>query len=57
MNQALDATELRLALRMVLGQDISLEDCQDFIRKTDTDGSENIDFDEFVLICRGKILP
>lgn len=43
----LDATELKLALRFVTGEDVSVEDCERIIRGVDTDGDGVIDFHEW----------
>jgi len=43
----LDATELKLALRFVTGEEVSLEDCERIVRSMDTDGDGVIDFHEF----------
>jgi Ca2+-binding EF-hand superfamily protein len=46
---ALDASELKLALRFVTGDDLEIEDCERIVRSMDTDGDGVIDFHEFVL--------
>lgn len=48
----LDADELKVALRKVLGADLPLEDCQDLVSAADADGNGVVDLDEFVDICR-----
>ena len=44
----LDASELKLALRFVTGEDLSVEDCERIVRGMDTDGDGVIDFHEFI---------
>ena len=39
----LDATELKLALRFVTGEEVSLDDCERIVRSMDTDGDGVID--------------
>jgi Ca2+-binding EF-hand superfamily protein len=46
---ALDASELKLALRYVTGGDVDIEDCERIVRSMDTDGNGVIDFHEFML--------
>lgn len=43
----LDASELKLALRAITGNDMDVEDCEKIIRSMDTDGDGVIDFHEF----------
>lgn len=50
---ALDAEELKVALRVALGVDLSVDDCKAMIAQYDKDGTESVDFSEFLLICRG----
>lgn len=48
----LDAAELKLALRFVTGEDVSVEDCERIVRSMDTDGDGVIDFHEVRLSPR-----
>lgn len=52
---AIDATELKVALRVTLGTDLSLDECAALVAAADTDGTETVCFDEFRAICRGEI--
>ena len=52
---ALDADELKIALRQVLGDDLSIDDCDDIIKHADRDGNGGLDFQEFCFVCRGEI--
>jgi len=52
---ALDADELKVALRVALGMDVSIEDCVDLVNVADKDGNGTCDFDEFKAICRNEI--
>ena len=51
----LDAGELKVALRVALGMDLALSDCEQLIAVADRDGDGNIDFGEFVMICRQQL--
>jgi len=44
---SLDAVELKMALRVALGADLSLPDCEALIARTDKDGSRTLSFGEF----------
>eukprot|EP00322_Chrysochromulina_rotalis_P015276 CAMPEP_0115858626 /NCGR_PEP_ID=MMETSP0287-20121206/16196_1 /TAXON_ID=412157 /ORGANISM="Chrysochromulina rotalis, Strain UIO044" /LENGTH=218 /DNA_ID=CAMNT_0003312899 /DNA_START=54 /DNA_END=710 /DNA_ORIENTATION=+ len=50
----LDAMELRLALRTLLGTDLSVSDCKRLIASADESGDGLVDFTEFKAICRAK---
>ena len=52
---SLDADELKVALRIALGDDLSTEDCRRLVRSADRDGNDVVDFDEFCFICRGAV--
>lgn len=52
---ALDADELKVALRSALGMDLSRSDCERLVAAADKDGTETIDFGEFRAICRGML--
>jgi hypothetical protein len=52
---ALDADELKVALRSALGVDLSLSDCERLIGAADRDGNGVVDFEEFCAICRGML--
>ena len=52
---ALDADELKVALRVALGDDLSIEDCRGLVRSADRDGNGVVDFEEFGFICRGQV--
>lgn len=51
----LDAEELRIALRVSLGSDVSLEDCERLVMAADADGNGVVDYEEFVAICRDEL--
>ena len=51
---ALDAIELRLALRVALGVDVSAGDVDRLIGQIDNDGNGVLNFDEFMGICQDK---
>jgi len=44
---SLDATELKVALRVAVGADFSLGECQALIERVDVDGTNSLDFAEF----------
>ena len=44
---SLDAPELKLAIRVLTGEDLSVEDCERIVRSMDTDGNGVIDYHEF----------
>mmetsp|Transcript_58024 Transcript_58024/g.115069 ORF Transcript_58024/g.115069 Transcript_58024/m.115069 type:complete len:309 (+) Transcript_58024:74-1000(+) len=48
----LDAEELKVALRVALGIDLSADDCEAMISQYDKDGTRTVDFDEFIMIYR-----
>ena len=52
---ALDAPELKVALRQVLGADLSLDDCEKLVGAADRDGNGVVDFQEFCFVCRGEV--
>lgn len=52
---ALDANELKVALRVALGLDLSLSDVTALLQVADKDGTESVDFDEFVAIVRRRL--
>ena len=52
---SLDANELKCALRVALGTDLTLEDCEELVRKADTDGNDTLSFGEFRAICEGRL--
>lgn len=54
-DRALDADELKVALRTVLGVDIAREDCEQLIAAADKDGTGTVDFGEFKAIARGML--
>lgn len=47
----LDATEVKVALRVALGADMSIEECQNMVKAADQDGGNTLDFEEFKAIC------
>ena len=49
---ALDATELRLALRVALGADLPLATCEEMVNAADQDGNGLMEFSEFVAVCK-----
>jgi hypothetical protein len=51
---ALDADELKIALRVVLGADLAIEDVQKLVDRADRDGNSVVDFQEFCWVCRGE---
>ena len=50
----LDAAELKVALKVVLGADLSIDDCERLVYSVDVNGNGLIDFDEFALIVRDE---
>ena len=48
----IDATELQVALRALLGSELDLADCKQLVQDADSDGDGDIDFEEFVAILR-----
>ena len=51
----LDADELKIALRVALGDELSIEDCRRLVLLADRNGNNLIDFEEFCFICRGEV--
>ena len=49
-----DALELRCALRVALGVDVSAGDVDRLIGQIDNDGNGVLNFDEFMGICQDK---
>lgn len=54
-DQALDADELKVALRAALGLDLTVDDCRRLVAMADRDGDGNVDFDEFCDICKQRL--
>mmetsp|Transcript_7592 Transcript_7592/g.14878 ORF Transcript_7592/g.14878 Transcript_7592/m.14878 type:complete len:234 (+) Transcript_7592:3-704(+) len=54
-NGALDAAELKMAMRQAVGVDLSVGDAQNLIRSVDTDGDEQVDLREFEELCNKKL--
>ena len=52
---ALDAAELKVALRAALGLEVSYSDCTALIAIADKDGTGACDFDEFKAICQQQL--
>lgn len=52
---ALDADELKVALRVAIGIDLPSADCQQLVLMADKDGTGTVDFDEFRVIVRRQI--
>jgi len=48
----LDTEELKVALRVALGIDLSVDDCNAMISQYDKDGTGTVDVNEFLLICK-----
>ena len=51
---SLDASELKCALQVALGAELTLKDGQQLIAGVDKDGNGEVDFGEFKDICRAK---
>lgn len=49
---ALDAEELKIALKVAIGIELSVADCTAMIAQYDKDGTDTVDFNEFIMICR-----
>lgn len=49
---ALDAHELKIALRIVIGADLLHADCEALVEGADTNGTGTVNFDEFRAICK-----
>ena len=45
----------QVALRVALGLDLSLEDCQELVAFADRDGTGQVEFDEFKAVCREQL--
>ena len=54
-DNALDANELKCALRVTTGLDLSLPTCQSLVKQMDKDGNGVVDFDEFLAITQEQI--
>lgn len=52
---ALDADELKVALRVALGVDLSREDCVQLVAAADKDGTGTVDFGEFKAVCSQQL--
>ena len=48
----IDATELQVALRALLGSELDLADCEQLVADADSDGDGDIDFEEFVAMLQ-----
>jgi Ca2+-binding EF-hand superfamily protein len=46
----LDAAELRIAIRLGIGADLGLHECQGLVKAADTDGTNRVSFEEFVAV-------
>ena len=51
---ALDENELKCALRVAIGAEVSIEDCKKLIQSLDKDGNGVVDFSEFKGIIKDK---
>ena len=51
---SLDASELKLALRVALGADLSMAECNKLIQALDEDGTDSLDFNEFKEIIEDR---
>lgn len=51
---SLDASELKCALRVALGADLSIGECKKLIQTLDVDATDTLDFKEFSEIIRGR---
>ena len=51
----LDADELKVGLRVALGVEVTQPEAAELVAAADKDGTGNVDFDEFVAICREQI--
>ena len=52
---AIDADELKVALRVALGVDLSRDDCNQLVVAADTSGTGSLEFGEFVNVCRRRL--
>lgn len=52
---AIDAIELKVALKMATGAELDLDDCEKLVGLADADGTGALDFDEFKAVCRQEI--
>lgn len=52
---ALDASELKLALRTAISTDLEIRDCEQLIAAADRNGTGTIDFEEFKNVCRQQL--
>lgn len=52
---ALDANELKIALRVVVGADLPIGDCEALVAAADKNGDGTVDFDEFRAICSQQL--
>ena len=51
----LTLADLKVALRVALGLDLSRGECERLVALADRDGDGNIDFEEFTALCRGRL--
>ena len=52
---AIDAIELKVALKIATGAELELSDCEKLVGLADADGTGALDFDEFKAVCRQEI--
>ena len=52
---AIDAIELKVALKIATGAELDLDDCEKLVGLADADGTGALDFDEFKAVCRQEI--
>ena len=51
----LDAAELKVAMRVAVGVDLAVAECEELVAVADTNGTGTVEFFEFVAICRQQI--
>ena len=52
---AIDAVELKVALKIATGAELDLDDCEKLVDLADANGTGALDFDEFKAVCRQEI--
>ena len=51
----LDAAELKVAMRVAVGVDLAVAECEELVAVADTNGTGTVELFEFIAICRQQI--